>query len=189
MNSATKTTKARHQSFLTLAASALALAFLFGCADQGATNLYSLGLFGQTLPGPNLQLWRVQESVLLSGTTSTAGLDGYIVWMRNIGNGSTVGPIIATVSSSASPCAVPVSYGASTATMVFGSQGQVINSGNSLQGYASDSHGNIQNTQYSFEEQYNVGVSYCAGVSNTYTISASDSLGNVWTSTFSATVQ
>jgi hypothetical protein len=173
MNSATE--------FRTRALWALAglLALAAGCADRGPTNLYSQPIFGQTQSGANLQVYRVDESALT--VSPTAGMDGYVVWLKNVGGGGTVGPITATISLPAGSCATTVTYGAVSATAVFGQSGQVINPGDRLEGYASNASGGIQNYQYSCVASF---VSSCAGSSVTFNVVAADTRGGSWSSSF-----
>src|ERR1700677_4457493 len=71
-------------SALLLTAAAFA-ALAAGCSDHGPTNLYSNPLFGQTLSGANMQLWRVQEFSLSS--TAGVGPDQYVMEIKNTGQG------------------------------------------------------------------------------------------------------
>jgi hypothetical protein len=174
-------------SWMVFIAASLAFAWLAGCADRGPTNLYSQTFFGETQAGAQFQVWRVDESTLIPASNPSPGLDGYIVWLKDTGQGGTIGPIQATLVTAANPCAMPVTYGASVATAIFGNTGQVINPGDILRGQAVGANGSVQNGQYSYEVSYN-SVS-CVGSSVNFTVNAMDSHGSSWTSSFSGVTQ
>jgi hypothetical protein len=169
---------------LLLAAGAFA-ALAAGCADHGPTNLYSNPLFGQSQSGATMQLWRVQEFSL--STTAGAGPDQYVMEIKNTGAGGVVGPITAQVTMAPS-CAGTVmeNYAQETTTsqaVVFGSPGQVVYSGDTLWGNASDMSGPYQ---------YSVQVSFTASCSNsadTFNVTMSDPKGDTWKASFSGTNQ
>jgi hypothetical protein len=159
------------------------LALSSGCADHGPTNLYSQPVFGQSQSGANFQVDRIEEDALT--VSPSAGVDGYVVWLRNVGNGGTVGPVTATLAVGLSYCASTVNYGASQATAVFGQKGLVINPGDRLRGFAVDNYGNIQNNQYSYVTGF---VTPCAGAI-VFNLAVSDTRGGAWNSNFSGMVQ
>ena len=166
----------------------LALSFLMvlalGCADRGPTNLYSQPIFGRPQAGANLQVGGYQETALT--VSPTAGLDGYQVWLNNIGNGGTVGPITVTFATAVSSCASTVNYGASVATAIFGQAGQIINPGDRLEGFAANGSGAIQNYQYSCVVSF---VSRCASSRVVFNVVATDTHGGTWSSNFTGTDQ
>ena len=177
MNSGTK----MKRSLLWLGLGGLLL--MSACADRGPTNLYSQPLFGQPQSGAKMEVWRVTQDSL----SPTAGLDGFVVWIKNTGGGSTVGPITATLIP-LSGCASTVNYGTTAAaTAVFGAAGDVINPGDLLRGRAVDQNGTVQNSQYAYEASFN--LTQCAGATINFNVNAADNRGGSWSSSFSALAQ
>jgi hypothetical protein len=163
------------------------IAFLAaGCADHGPTNLYSNPLFGQNQSGATLQLWRVQEFSL--STTAGAGPDQYVIEIKNTGPGGVLGPITAQVSL-APACAGTYmeSYAGvtqtPTQTVVFGTQGQAIDSNETLWGSASNMSGPYQ---YSVQTAF---PGSCADSTDTFNVTMTDGKGDQWTGSFSGTNQ
>ena len=167
-------------SALLLTAAAFA-ALAAGCSDHGPTNLYSNPLFGQTLSGANMQLWRVQEFSLSS--TAGVGPDQYVMEIKNTGQGGVLGPITAQVTM------VPACGGTtmenhagtptSSQTVIFGTQGQDINPGETLWGNASDMSGPYQ---YSVQVYF---PSACSNTADTFSVTMSDPKGDTWKGSFS----
>jgi len=168
----------RIKAWALAAAALLGLGLLASCGDRGPTNLYSQPLFGEKMDGARMEVWRVLEDSL----SPTAGLDGFVVSIRNNGNGGTVGPITVTMAVPLTYCASTVNYGAALATAVFGSKGQVINPGDILRGQAVDNFGTVQNSQYAYEAT----LTGCAGTQLSFNLTATDTRGGSWNSSFSA---
>ena len=165
------------------AALSVLLALAAGCGDRGPTNLFSESLFGQKQAGPQLALYAVFQDSLSPGT----GLNGFAVKIRNIGSGSSVGPIHATLIPTTAGCATPLTYGATVATAVFGSKGLVIAPDDRLWGSAVNGADVIQNNSYAFETNYN--LTTCAGTQVDFTVTLSDARGGSWVDHFQAPVQ
>jgi hypothetical protein len=175
----------RKLGFAVLGLAGAGLLVLAGCGDRGPTNIYSEPLFGVKQSGAQMQVWSVEEDTL-SSTSPTAGLDGFVVWMKNTGPGGTIGPIQATLTlASPNSCATITTYGAAKATAVFGTKGEVINPGDVIRGQAVDASGNVQNSQYAYEVQ----LTGCASVDVAFTVTASDPRGSSWTSGFTGLAQ
>jgi hypothetical protein len=143
--------------------------------------MYSKTLFNKDQPNAQMQLWAIQEDVL-----GTAGQDGIALMMKNTGSGSTIGPVLATLSTT-DPCASPNTFGAVSATAAFGRAGQVIAPGDTLYGHAVNSAGVTQNTNYAYLVNFN--MASCAGNDITFTVSITDSRGSTWADGFVATAQ
>jgi hypothetical protein len=157
---------------LGLALAALAM-LATACSDRGPTNLYSKQLFGAAQGEPNLVVWRVNETSL----SSTAFIDGFEIYLKNIGTGGTFGPVRATLAS-LSTCAVPMTYGLPAATAVFGEQGKEIAPGQIIRGFAVDSWG-IQQTRFGYDVTFT-----CPGTNVDFTVTATDPYGKSWSSNF-----
>jgi hypothetical protein len=160
-------------------------ALVAGCSDHGPGNLYSPALFGVNLSGANMQLWRVQEFSLSS--TAGVGPDQYVMEIKNTGSGGVVGPVTAqvTMASSCGGTTMENYAGTPTAsqTVVFGTQGQVINPGETLWGNASDMSGPYQ---------YSVQVYFppsCSNTADTFSVTMSDPKSDTWKGSFSGTNQ
>lgn len=171
-------------SALLLAAAAFA-ALAAGCSDHGSTNLYSTTLFGVNLSGANMQLWRVQEFSLSS--TAGVGPDQYVMEIKNTGSGGVVGPITAQVTMAPACGGTTMENYAGTPTtsqtVIFGTQGQTINPGETLWGNASDMSGPYQ---------YSVQVSFPSSCSNTadaFSVTMSDPKSDTWKGSFNGTNQ
>jgi hypothetical protein len=186
MNSGAKAKQAVGRSTgLALLLAVVAFAVLAaGCSDHGPTNLYSNPLFGVNQSGANMQLWRVQEFSL--STTAGAGPDQYVLEIKNTGQGGVMGPITAQVTM-VSTCGATMENYAGTPTssqsVIFGTQGQDINPGESLWGNASDMSGPYQ---------YSVQVSFpsaCSNTADTFNMTMSDPKGDTWKGNFSGTNQ
>lgn len=162
------------------AAAAAALGLLLGaCADHGPTNLYSQPLFGVHQDGANLVVWKV-EADSLSLSAGTSDLVGLVVTLKNTGQGGTVGPVHALLSTTA--CAT-----VNLASAVFGSSGQVIQPGDEIRGQAVYSNGSVANSHYAFESTYNLAA--CPGSQVNFSVNATDPYGSAWTSGFNTLSQ
>jgi hypothetical protein len=150
--------------------------FAAGCSDNGPTNLYSKGLFGVSQPGAHLEVVEVDEDLLSPGS------DGLVVFLKNTGQGGTVGPVRAMLSTT-NTCATINTYGAAAPTAIFAAAGQVVNPGDVLRGQAVNQAGATQN-QYSYVAAYS-----CTGTAIPFTITVTDPYGSSWNSTFSAMAQ
>ena len=171
-------TSAAERRVLGLAAAAvLVLGWLAaGCSDNGPTNLYSKALFGVSQPGAHLEVVEVDEDLLSPGS------DGLVVFLKNTGQGGTVGPIRAMLATT-STCATIDAYGAVAPTALFAAAGQVVHPGDILRGQAVNQSSTVQN-QYSYVVAFS-----CSGTAEPFTVTATDPYGSSWTSVFSAMAQ
>ncbi len=139
----------------------LALLLGNGCADRGPTNLYSKPLFNQSQAGAQMEIDPWDYNLTWPGSGSTS----YSIALKNIGNGSTVGPITGVLSEPSGSCST-ITLG----TAKFGQAGQVINPGDVV---------------YGQPVSYVADFSSCsAGVTVTMTVTMSDTRGNVWAESF-----
>jgi hypothetical protein len=161
------------------AAMVLGLGWLAGCSDNGPTNLYSKSLFGVGQPGAHLEVAWVEEDNLSPGT------DGLVVYLKNTGQGGTVGPVKAMLSTT-NTCATINPYGAVAPTAMFAVSGQVVNPGEILRGQAVNQAGVVQN-HYSYVTSFN--MTSCSGTAIPFTVTVTDPDGSSWNSGFSAVAQ
>jgi hypothetical protein len=127
---------------------------------------------------PHFVVWRVNESNF-SSVSGTA--DNFDVYLKNTGSGAAIGPLKATLSSSQVSCAMPLTYGSqANAVAIFGQQGQVIEPGDTVRGYAIDDLG-FARSDYAYAVNFS-----CAGTDVNFTIVSTDPSGKSWTDVFSA---
>jgi len=170
---------AKRVVMLAAVTAALGLAWLAGCSDNGPTNLYSKALFGVSQPGAHLVVWAVEEDNLGPGS------DGLVVYLKNTGQGGTVGPVRAMLSTT-NTCATINPYGAAAPTALFAVAGQVVSPGDVLRGQSVNQAGVPQN-RYSYVTDFNMGS--CSGTAMPLTVSVVDPYGSSWNSVFNATAQ
>jgi hypothetical protein len=168
-------------AFGLLAAAAFAV-LSAGCSDHGPTGLYSGSLFGVNGAGANME-FQIYQSYENSVTVSAGtGGDQYVMFMKNTGQGTANGPIIATATLSPG-CGETLS---STATAVFGNPGQVINPGQVLQGYSCNASGAVLNSAYSWATSFPVACSATAAAL-VFNVAARDAKGQAWNLNFTGT--
>ncbi len=155
-----------------------------GCADHGPTSLYSQPLFGVTQSGAQLAVSGVQEQYVRTDSSGNS-VDGFTVYLKNVGRQSTFATVTAALSSGDPAAAQPLTTGAQVSPQaVYGPQGQEIHPGDTAAGYAVDSNGVFLNNGYSYEVAFKPG-----GGSVHFTVTATDAYGKSWVSGFDAAAQ
>ncbi|HXC63619.1 MAG TPA: hypothetical protein VNZ67_04635 [bacterium] len=171
------TSAAERRALWLAGAAVLGLGWLAaGCSDNGPTNLYSKALFGVSQPGAHFEVVEVDEDQLSPGS------DGLVVFLKNTGQGGTVGPVRAMLATT-NTCATLSSYGAAAPTALFAAAGQVVQPGDILRGQAVNQAGAAQN-QYSYVAAFS-----CTGTAIPFTITVTDPYGSSWNGAFSAMAQ